>query len=118
MKKILLSIIWFFIFIQISFSGSLQDQIIPTENTAIVDNEVSLGGWNIFLLDYVKESIFWLLALIAIWVFIFIWARLVMAKWNPEEFKKAIMQLIYAIVWLAIVAISWAAVKLISSLNF
>ena len=118
MKKIIFSVIWFFISIQISFSWSLQDQIIPTENTAIINNEVSLGGWNIFLIDYVKESIFWLLAFIAIWVFIFIWARIVMAKWNPEEFKKAIMQFIYAIVGLAIVAISWAAVKLISSLNF
>jgi len=118
MNKISLIIIWFFIIIKNTF-WSLQNDIIPTRETAIVDNEVILDGSStIFLLEYIKESIFGLLAFITIAVFIFIGARLVMARWNPEEFKKAIMQFIYAIVWLAIVAISWAAVKLIWSLNF
>jgi len=118
MKKIIFILITYVLTINVVFS-SLQDDIIPTERTAVVDTQVILDWWNtIFLIDYIKESIFWLLALIAIWVFIFIGAKLVIARWNPEEFKKAIMQFIYAIVWLAIVAISWAAVKLVSSLNF
>ena len=117
MRKIIFASIIFILSLVNTFA-SLQDDIIPTETTAIVDNTVNLD-WNaIFIVEYVKKSIFGLLALIAIWVFIFIWARLVMARWNPEEFKKALMQFIYAIVWLALVAIAWAAVKLISSLNF
>jgi hypothetical protein len=69
-------------------------------------------------LDFAKDSIFWLLALVSIAVFIFIWAKLIMAKWNPEEFKKALMQFIYAVIWLAVIALSWGLVKLVSSLNF
>ena len=68
--------------------------------------------------EYIKDSIFWLLWLISIGVFIYIWARLVVARWNPEEFKKAIMQLIYAVLWLFLVAISWLAVRLIAWLHF
>ena len=120
MKKIFFVIILYLSnIINIFASTSIEDNIIPDtpENTATSDQP----EWKEFLFsifEYIKDSIFWLLALTAISVFLFIWAKLVIARWNPEEFKKALMQFIYAIVWLAIVALSWAAVKLVSSLNF
>lgn len=119
MKKILFTILWYFLvnINNISADEITPNQIIPDEyNNAIEIWEGKKAITNIF--DLIKESIFWLLALISIAVFIFIWARLIMAQWNPEEFKKALMQFIYAIVWLAVIAISWGAVKLVSSLNF
>ena len=118
MKKIIFTFLVFFLSLNTSFA-SLKEDIKPTDDTAIVDTEVMLDSSKpIFIVDYAKDSIFWLLALIAIWVFIFIWARLAIARWNPEEFKKALIQFIYAIVWLALVALAWALVKLVSSLNF
>lgn len=51
-----------------------------------------------------KNIIFGLLATISIWVFIYLGYKLVIAnKWKPDEFK-AMMWLVYAIVWLAIVS--------------
>ena len=66
---------------------------------------------------WVKDSLSGLLVLIAVGVFLFIWIRLGVARWNPEEFKKWIMQLVYAIVWIFIVSIAWAAVTLVAWLN-
>lgn len=116
-KNIFFTIIWFFSISYNTFSGDIEWSIIPDNwNTVInVDDD---WRWIIeSLFTFTKDSIFGLLALISITVFIFIWARLVMAKWSPEDFKKAILQLVYAIVWLALIAISWGAVKLVSSLN-
>ena len=66
---------------------------------------------------WVKDSLSGLLVLIAVGVFLFIWIRLWVARWNPEEFKKWIMQLVYAVVWIFIVSIAWAAVTLVAWLN-
>lgn len=71
---------------------------------------------NIFV--YIKDSIFWLLALITIWLFIYIGWKLVKADWNPEEMKKAFMHLVHIIIGLFIVAASYAIVKIVSGLNF
>ncbi len=119
-NKIIFLLFWYFIWILNTFAiESIEDSIIPTNNTNTVINQEQTGKDLLFsIFEYIRESIFWLLALISITVFIFIWARLVMAKWNPEDFKKALMQFIYAIVWIAVIALSWAAVKLVSSLNF
>ena len=66
---------------------------------------------------FVKESISGLLMIIALGVFIFIGIRLAVARWNPEEFKKALMQFVYAVVGIFIVSVAWAIVKLVAGLN-
>lgn len=114
--------ILFFCVIWISFVGksfwALKDDIIPSENASIL----SATTWGAGLLDnvllYVKDSVFALMALIAIAVFLWIWGRLIVARGNPEEFKKALMQFLYAVIGIFIVAFSWAAVRLIAGLNF
>ncbi len=117
MKKFLFLMFGLF-FVRFTFAW-LQDQIIPDDGSNIIINTSKWGTWVVYsVLDYIKESIFGLLALIAIIAFIFIGAKLVMARWNPEEFKKAMLHFVYAIVGLAIVALSWWIVKLITSLNF
>jgi|GEM_PF-1343934 len=50
------------------------------------------------LLAFVRDSIFSLLALLAIGMFIFIGARLFMARGNQEEFKKAMNMFLYTII--------------------
>ena len=122
MNKIFFILIWyFFSIINISFAWlDVKLNIIPDnwfEN--IVIDETNTGKNLLFsIFQYVKNSLFDLLAIIAISAFIFIWAKLIMARWNPEEFKKALMHFIYAIIWLTVVAISWAAVKLVVSIDF
>lgn len=117
MNKITFIVLSYILSIKYTFSSDIEDSIIPG-NTSILENDWLWKETLTSLFTFTKDSIFWLLALISIAVFIFIWARLIMAQWNPEEFKKALMQFIYAIVWLAVIAISWGAVKLVSSLNF
>jgi len=96
--------------------GSMQNEIIP--NKWIIINLDHDWKWLLFsLLWYVRDSIFWLLMVIAISVFIWIWARLLMARWNPEDFKKWLMHFLYAIIWLFVIAASWSIVKMISSLD-
>ena len=67
---------------------------------------------------YIKDSIFGLLALITIGLFIYIGWKLVKADWNPEEMKKAFKNLVHLIIWLFIVAASFAIVKIVAGLNF
>ncbi len=63
---------------------------------------------------WVKDSLTSVIVVIAVWTFLFIWIRLAFARGNPEEFKKAMMQLIYAVVWVFIVSIAWAVVSLVA----
>ena len=78
------------------------------------DNGLTLL-WNIFV--WIKDSISSLVLLVAVAVFLYIWAKLAMARWNPEEFKKAMLQLIYAVVWIFIVGLAWAMVILVAWIN-
>jgi hypothetical protein len=41
----------------------------------------------------------------------------VVARGNPEEFKKALMSFVYAAVGLFVVAFAWALVRLVAGIN-
>lgn len=100
------------------WNGTIKDSLLwITENDVLPadDNWLSVLD-SIFI--WVKDSLTWLLFVAAVWVFLFIWIRVVMARWNPEEFKKSITQLIYAIVWIFLISLAWAAVTLVAWLNF
>jgi hypothetical protein len=66
---------------------------------------------------FAKDSITSLLMLIAIWVFLYIWIKLVIARWNPEEFKKSMQHMIYAVIWIFVVSAAWALVNLVAWIN-
>lgn len=118
MKKIFYrTIIFILSVLPFSVLGFEKSDIIPTSATAINATEDGSGLLDAVLL-YIKDSIFALMALIAIGMFLYIWAKLVVARWNPEEFKKALMAFLYAVIGIFIVAFSWAAVRLIAGLNF
>jgi len=69
------------------------------------------------ILMFIRDTMFGLLLLITVWVFLFLGGRLLIARWNPEEFKKALIGLVYAGVWLFIVAFAYAAVRFIAWIN-
>lgn len=115
--KIIYFLLCYFFSVTASFAAFSQGDIIPTNSTALNSGET---GTNLLdgVLLWVKNSLFALMAVIAIGVFLFIWGKLVVARGNPEEFQKALKTFIYAVVGIFIVAFSWAAVRLVSGLNF
>lgn len=100
---------------------NIQNDMIPSTNTIMGDSADIKWKWTNVLMPILTEfktMIFWLLALIAVAVFIYLGYKLVVAQWKPDEFKKAMMGFVYAVVWLAIIPLAWALIKLISSLQF
>jgi hypothetical protein len=80
----------------------------------------SLPAWTGFLdglAEYIKNTIFGVLVLVVIWMFLFIGFRLIIARWQPEKFAEAMKSLVYVIVGLFMVSIAWLAVRLISWLE-
>ena len=67
---------------------------------------------------FIKDKLFWFLMILSIWAFLYVWARLIIARWNPEEFKKAMLHFVYIVIWLFVITAAWALVKLVSWLNF
>ncbi len=99
------------------------DNLTTTHEETILDwvEDVNAGSWNLWILDtiinFFQDSISNLILLIALWVFIYIWINLVIAKWNPEDFKKYMLQFVYAAIWFFIVSAAWAIVKIVAWLN-
>jgi len=105
-----------------NINEDLMDQIIPDNDTITIKWVDSNWGdwlWVIWgIVVYIKNSIFWLLSVIAIGMFIYTGFRLVKAEWNPEEMSKVWKTLIHVVVWLFIVAASWAIVAMVSGTKF
>jgi hypothetical protein len=95
-------------------SEQMQQWITPTNTEGIIrataDGEEAVDG----ILMFVRDTMFDLLLLIAVWVFLFLGWRLLIARWNPEEFKKALTGLVYAWLGLFIVAFAYALVRFIA----
>ena len=100
---------------------NFKNSIIPEIESISGTVDTKAEDWTKLLnsiLNFINESIFSLLAVIAIWAFIYIGFLLIKADWNPEELKKAFMSLIHVIIGIFIVGISWILVKMVSEINF
>ncbi len=114
MKKILFLLTSYFsVFI---VNASLREDMLPSNNTVGVTWEWVWALTQVAV--YTKNFLFSIVWVITIWVFLYFWFRLIIARWNEEEFKKALMWFLYAVIWLAIIPIAWWAVKLIATLKF
>lgn len=69
------------------------------------------------VIKYVKDMLVWLLPLFAIGAFLYIWAKLFIARWNPEEFKNAMMHLVYVVIGIFFVMAAWAIIKLVAGID-
>ncbi len=99
-------------------AGFSKDDIIPEWNSFIPANTLPSGTSAIDLVaEYVKDTIFGVLVLVIIGMFIFIGVRLILARWNAEEFGKAMKSLVYVVVGIFAVSVAWLAVRLISWLE-
>lgn len=91
--------------------------IIPGNSNQVLTSSET-GEWLIdVLLNFIRDGIFALMAVLAIGMFLFIGAKLIMARGNPEEFKKALMSFVYAAIWIFVVTAAWAIVRLIAGIN-
>ena len=92
-----------------------------TDNNVVASTAWSSETWWFSVLSgltvWFKDSLTGLVQILAVWAFLFVWIRLAMARWNPEEFKKALMHMIYVILWIFIITIAWAAVVLVAWIN-
>jgi len=121
MKKINLFIanLFYISTVQITFASleweDLKNAILPNPSSVTVNwNGLSWQGFMDYIFSFARDSIFALMAVVAIGMFLFIWGRLVVARWNPEEFKKAMMSFVYAAIGIFVVAFAWAIVKLVA----
>lgn len=114
--KILYWIIWFFLStLSTVATVDLLWGMKPTWKTLLSWSEKApLEQAVVFGRDFILDILY----LIVIWVFLFLWAKLIAARWKPDELKNVLMWFVYALIWLAVIPLAYWAVKLISSLNF
>ena len=121
MKKYLSLFFFFTAFLQTyaleMSEEELKQAIIPNSGRAILTSSESGEGLLDYVLWFARDSIFALMAVIAIGMFLYIWARLIMARGNPEEFKKTLQSFIYAAIGIFLVAFAWAIVRLVAGLQ-
>ncbi len=65
------------------------------------------------IVEFARESIFNLLWVVVVWILLYIWFKLIIWRWTPDIFKKAIMWLIYLIIWIILIFSAWAMIKII-----
>lgn len=100
------------------WDNSMKEKLLNITQNDVVKN--SSSDWLTSLqsiIVWIKDTLVGFLLIIAVAVFLYIWIKISFARWNPEEFKKAWMHLVYAVIWIFIVSIAWAAVTLIAWLN-
>lgn len=123
MKKILYIITYFVALLssKISFASdsTIKDKIIndTSWNNIWNVNWTSTSSILWWLFAWFKTEIFSVIMVISIAVFIFIGIKFATSRWNPEEFKKAWLHMIYAVIWIFFVFMAWWLVKIVSSLS-
>lgn len=115
MKKIFFIIVSF-LSILTTNANSLKDSMLPNNNTIGVSWDWLTPLTQVIV--YFKDFLFYSLWTISVWVFLYFWFKLTIAKWDEEEFKKTLMWFLYAIIWLAIIPLAWWAVKIVTTLKF
>lgn len=127
MKKIFYSIITTLAFYGNAFaaenkSTGYKSEILPanSDNT-IIKITGNPNDWTSVLWEiakYITDTLFWILITIWTWVFLYLGAKLIMARGNPEEFRKNLMWLVYALLWIVVMTVAYAVVWFVSSISF
>lgn len=96
------------------WDDTIRSQMVPEDTNTVISLWSGDGLWVLdTFLQFIRDSLFKLLALISVAIFLLIGGKLLIARGNPEEFKKALFSFIYTIIGLIIIGLSYAAVKLI-----
>lgn len=103
-----------------NWKNSNSDNSIKNKLIWSIDNNLPLDKWNTKLesfFKFLKNQIYNIVFILSIFMIVWIWVRMAIARGNPDEFKKAWMHLIYIIVWIFIVFAAWWIVNLFANLN-
>lgn len=99
-----------------------KDMIIPDQSSSILDENWTgaAGGESLLdaLLAFVRDFLFTISGVVAIGIMIFLWFRLLMARGQPEEFKKVMLWFVYTGIGVLCIAASYAAVSIVSGISF
>ena len=101
-------------------SDELKDATIPSIANAGLKGSTSAQSGTDFLdaiFRTVRDGIFTVLSFIVVAVLIYLGAKLIAARGNPEEFSKALKGFVYAMVGMFFVFIAWALVKFITGIE-
>lgn len=111
--KYFLLILAFVLVSDISFASNIQEWLLKTWTNGVLETAPeSAQVWGV--LKFIKDTIVGIVPLIVIGTFLFIGGKLFMAKGNPEEFKKALMHLVYVVIGMFFIAAAWAIISIIS----
>lgn len=143
-KKIILTLLFMvsiFNLTSIIYASSTYDQYV-TKDTMIVwwgwdknliemifgtnkwwaDLDLWVDGSNVSIKDnFLKTAVnylLWLVAVVAITMFIYIWFQLATAEGKDDQFKKAMKALVYLAVWLAVIPLSFVIIKITTWFTF
>lgn len=106
--------LWGIICVSSWWSSNLQRQINQKISSDVVKRDVTSVGW---ALKWWKNIALGLVFIITVWAFVYLWIKMAAARGNPDEFKKAWMHLVYIIIWLFVIFISWQIVIIVSRLS-
>lgn len=117
MKKIFYSAIIMFLWAS-NVWADYKNDIIPIAGGSSAVQVTGEWTWIIWwIATYITDTLFWILTVVWIWVFLVLGARLVMARGNPEEFKKNFMWMVYGLIWIAIMTIAYAVVTFVTRIS-
>jgi hypothetical protein len=103
---------------ELSSKMSNPDNNIKTKLWANSWDQIDWWNWILTkIIKFARQSIFNLLWVIVVWVLLYIWFRLIIWKWTPDIFKKAIMWLVYLVIWVVLVYSAWAMIQIILWFN-
>lgn len=120
MKKLfwIISALFYILLAQSTHAISIQWELEKVTDSKI--SNISEDNWLSMLASlaaWFKTEIMTLVWVFSIGVFIFIWMKVVMARWNPEEFKKAMLYFVYAVIWIFFIFMAWWLVRLVTTLK-
>lgn len=98
-------------------SNSSSDLKAKMTNNLEEKSVVSSGGNISWALKWARNLVLWLVMIITVWALVYTGIKLATSRWNPDEFKKTWMHLIYIIIWIFIIFASWWIVNLITKIN-
>ena len=122
MKKYFSTLLWIFFIQRVqaedeSLTSEYLKQVLIWDNIWIIAGEDASQSILDRIFAFIRDGIFELLFVFALCIFLYIAFRLIIARGNPEEFKKALTSFIYAAIGLFIIAFAWALVRLVAGLS-
>lgn len=107
---------------QVDHSEAIKMNILPNNVKTVIQWEELKVDWTTSYLDliisWVMDGQIFFGMISAITVFIILWWKLLTANWDEEKHSEAIRWFIYVWVWLALIPLGWAIIRLVTSISF